>query len=233
MTSLELFSQDGNPNSWGLLVDTSSLNGALLAISAQGEVLKSLVWDKTSRHSNTLLPNFLKLSSSLGKKNLKHIFFVQGPGSFTGLRVGAAFIKTLSFASGKLPITSCSSFAPIACNIISNKKALDSFNVLVPSIGKKSFSASFKLKDNIWSEVINFEGANESSIDLENKFSAFNYENTSVHQVNQNLNDLVLPFLSTTNIHTHLKTHTYLDLYPLYLRQSEAEEKNRYDKVKL
>lgn len=233
MTSLELFSQDGDLNSWALLVDTSSVNGTLLAVSPKGDVLKSISWDKNSRHSNFLLSNFLELSSSLGKENLKHIFFVQGPGSFTGLRVGAAFIKTLSFSLGKLPITSCSSFSSTAVDVISNKKDTSSFNVLIPSIGQKSFSAHFKYDGSIWREEINFEGSHEDALSLEDKFSIFDYTNPSVQKINQNINSLVSPFFNKTNIRAHLKTNTYLDLYPLYLRQSEAEEKNRYDKAKL
>ncbi|MGH1467448.1 MAG: hypothetical protein ACRBBP_01015 [Bdellovibrionales bacterium] len=233
MTSLELFFQDGNPNSWALLVDTSSVDGALIAISPSGEILKKLSWDKSVRHSNSLLSNFLDLSSDLGKNNIKHIFFIQGPGSFTGLRVGAAFVKTLSFSLGKIPITSSSSFSSAAVTTLASNTALKEFNILIPSIGNKSFSAKFKLEGSIWQETISLNGADESALELKNKFSIFDYVDSSVQKINRNIGDLVSPFFSKTNIHAHLKTHTYLDLYPLYLRQSEAEEKNRYDKVKL
>ncbi len=233
MTSHKLFFQDGDTKHWGLLLDTSSLNGALAVLCPSGKILNQQVWNKKVYHSNVLFLKFLKLTSQFEIKNLSHIFFVQGPGSFTGLRVGAAFIKSLSFAAGKIPITLCSSFSPIAQNILSKKNDLTQFHVIIPSVGNKSFTSKFTLINMTWYEEINFNGAHEKLNELRNKYSSFDYLDSSVQKVNLTVENIASSFTNKTNICAYLKACTYLDFYPLYLRKSEAEEKIRYDKAKL
>lgn len=236
MTSQEFFSQDGDPEAWALIVDTSSVDGLLASISPDGILIKSILWDKKLRHSDVLLTNFLSLSSNLKKKNLKHIFFLQGPGSFTGLRVGAAFVKSLSFSLKEIPITTCSSFLPTAIQVIKENPDLKEFNILIPSIGEKYFSSNFKLSKGVWTESIDLDGALEGRTSLPNPFSTFDQINQNeklVGIVKRSVQSIVQSFLPTTKISANIKTYTYLDLYPLYLRKSEAEEKNRYDKAKL
>ncbi len=235
MMSAEFFSLDGEI-AWGLIVDTSSVNGCLIAISPNGTPLKELYWNEDSRHSEVLLSKFLSISKELGKKNLKHLFFINGPGSFTGLRVGAAFVKALSFSLGKLPISTRTSFFPTANQIIKENPTLEEFSVLIPSIRTKVFSAQFLKKDRCWTESVNLDGAFENISSLKNPFSGFKKlinGNDLIKEVTTSTKVLVESFISQKNITAHRTQQTYLDLYPLYLRQSEAEEKNRYDKIKL
>lgn len=236
MTSLESFSQAGEIKPWSLIIDTSSFEGSLTVLNCSGKTLKVISWGKEQRHTEVLLKNFKKILQSFDKKKLIRVYFVQGPGSFTGLRVSAAFVKSITFALGDIPITCISSFLEVAQNIIEQHKDLDEFTVVIPSIRNKLFSAKFKLSGEKWEESIDMSGAHEKTGELINHFSshpqaALNYPDIKL--VKKSDGDLGKAFLNKDKILYYFQNKTYLDLHPLYLRQSEAEEKLRYDKAKL
>lgn len=236
MTSLEYSSQAGDTNSWSLIVDTSRLEGSLTAIDSKGETLKKISWGKESRHTKVLLKNFKIILTSFEKSNLSKIYFVQGPGSFTGLRVSAAFVKSIAFALGGIPITTISSFLEDSANVIEQHSGLSEFTIVIPSIGKKLFSSHFKLVNRKWEEDIDMSGSFERASKLLNHFTTHpqildNYPDVKlVKKLDQSLGKTII---NKTKILYYFQNKTYLDLYPLYLRQSEAEEKFRYDKAKL
>jgi tRNA threonylcarbamoyladenosine biosynthesis protein TsaB len=100
-----------------LAIDTS---GAALSIALlEDEVIRAEVFLNTGmNHSIHLLPAVKYVHEQAGLKTDAADLFVCaiGPGSFTGLRIGAGTIKGLAMAAGK-PVVGVSSLEVLAANI--------------------------------------------------------------------------------------------------------------------
>lgn len=85
-----------------LSVDSSALI-ASAALCEDGKLLAEYTLNNKNTHSETLLPMIESLLSffSLTAKDIDLFAVSSGPGSFTGVRIGASTIKGLAFASGK------------------------------------------------------------------------------------------------------------------------------------
>lgn len=99
----------------GLIIDTSSERG-MLAICREKEVLQVTELSFGYAASRELIPEIHRLfnSQGIGAKDLSFIAIGTGPGSYTGIRVGAAAAQSLAF-SRDLPligISSLSGFVP-------------------------------------------------------------------------------------------------------------------------
>ena len=104
-----------------LAVDTSS-KSASIALLRDDDVLSEIFFNLDVNHSVVLLPalhHLLRLSGiELNKIDL--FACTIGPGSFTGLRVGASTIKGLALATEK-PIAGVSTLEALAFNITCSK----------------------------------------------------------------------------------------------------------------
>lgn len=231
MTSHELSSQVGN---WALFIDTSSLNGRLGVICLKDyKSLYDHLWEKPIKHSDALVPEFKKILQKFEINKLKCIYCLNGPGSFTGLRVSAAFIKSLCFTRPEVKIYSFSSFLPYAIDILKNTPHLKAFEVHIPSIGGKSFSSTFKheLSGKI-SESLDLSGAQKRSLSKTKHpiyLPSLSQSENSYVPSKYNLNNLAKLIKDLNEHQVHQRTSSFLDFYPLYLRASEAEEKLKYD----
>jgi tRNA threonylcarbamoyladenosine biosynthesis protein TsaB len=97
-----------------LAVDTSQKT-ASVAILADNVIRADVFVDSGRHHSEILLPaieNVLRLAD-LGVDEMDLFAVTIGPGSFTGLRIGAATIKGLSLATGK-PVVGVSTLDALA-----------------------------------------------------------------------------------------------------------------------
>lgn len=102
-----------------LLALESSAKAASCAVLEDGEVLAS-AWQATGlTHSRTLLPMVegMLASSELTVQDMDAFAVAAGPGSFTGLRIGAAAVKGLAWAAEKpcVPVSTLEAMAwPLA-----------------------------------------------------------------------------------------------------------------------
>lgn len=101
-----------------LTVETSSSRGSLcLSEIKNNDFVKQsfLFWDKENSHSEVISENFKKILDQLqwSANELTHIAVGVGPGSFTGIRVGLNFAKSLAYALD-LPILGMNSLRILA-----------------------------------------------------------------------------------------------------------------------
>ena len=100
-----------------LAIDTTAKT-ATAALTEDSRLLGLTVLNTPNTHSVTLLPmidGILK-GSGIGIKDIDLLACSVGPGSFTGVRIGAAAIKGLAYADNK-PCIGVSSLEALALNI--------------------------------------------------------------------------------------------------------------------
>ena len=110
-----------------LSIDTSARSSsAILSAADDGKIkiISKKIINHVATQSQTILPAIDECLKKSKDKNYDALSLCAGPGSFTGLRVGAATIKGLAFARD-LKIVPISSLEALALNIASK---LDKFN---------------------------------------------------------------------------------------------------------
>lgn len=100
-----------------LAIDTTAKT-ATAAITENERLIGLTVLNTPNTHSVTLLPmiNGLLFGASLTLGDIDLLVCSSGPGSFTGVRIGAATVKGLAFADGK-PCIGVSSLEALALGI--------------------------------------------------------------------------------------------------------------------
>jgi len=103
-----------------LALDVAAGPAAVCLILEDGSVFSAL-GDAGKQHSQTVLPLIQGVLSEahMDWKDLKMLVFGQGPGSFTGLRIGAAILSGIN-ASLQLPVWGISSLAITSLQIDSD-----------------------------------------------------------------------------------------------------------------
>jgi len=127
----------------------------ILAIETSGATLSAALWKGSAlsgevllkagrRHSDLLAPTCESLlkSRSLKKTDLTHLAVCTGPGSFTGLRVGITFARTLAQFL-KIPLVEIPVFEILAAQA-GVKKGVSKMCITVPSIGEDVYVGFFR-----------------------------------------------------------------------------------------
>lgn len=127
-----------------LAIDTSNQTLAV-AVTDDGTLIGQIQTTVNKNHSTTLMPaiDFLMNSIQLTPKDLDQIVVAQGPGSYTGLRIGVTTAKTLA-ATLSLPLVGVSSLKIVAANI------RDSHRVIVPLFNAR--------RNNVYAGVYRWQG---------------------------------------------------------------------------
>ena len=100
-----------------ILAIDSSGPVASVAVVTEDAVLAEYSVNFKKTHSQTLLPmieEILKMTETEGK-DLSAIAVTEGPGSYTGLRIGASTVKGLALV-WQIPIVPVSTIAVLAAN---------------------------------------------------------------------------------------------------------------------
>lgn len=110
-----------------LLAIDASNQAMSVAVLENQKIVGEITTNVKGNHSQRLMPAIAKLMADVGWKpaDLDRIAVAQGPGSYTGLRIGVTIAKTLAWTLGK-EITGISSLAVLAGN------CEESPNYLVP-----------------------------------------------------------------------------------------------------
>lgn len=134
-----------------LAIDTSGIV-ASVAIANNDKILGEISLNYKQNHSVTIMPiidNLLKMLE-LDIKDMDYFALSNGPGSFTGLRIGVATIKAMAHALNK-KIIPISTLEAMAYNII------DSNRYVVPIIDAKAeriFTAIYENKGGIPTPIL-------------------------------------------------------------------------------
>jgi tRNA threonylcarbamoyl adenosine modification protein YeaZ len=122
-----------------LAFDTSTDIGTI-ALGDADAVIESSTLSVRSAHSERMLPAILDLLRRAGAalSDLEAIVVGSGPGSFTGLRIGAAMAKGLCFA-GHLPLYAYSSLSATVAGLSIVGPAC----ALIDARGERVFAATF------------------------------------------------------------------------------------------
>lgn len=236
MTSPESSSLDGN-QSLTIVVDTSQKDGRLLLVDHRYNVVFSAYWTHPKRHTELLLTEFKKAKSFITNNSLEKIVFISGPGSFTGLRVGASFVKSLGFVYKNSPIYCVTAFRLTAVHALKKLNLEGAFSVCVSSIGDMVFRADYEASLGVFQkEKIHTDGAQKYTSSTNKVFSPnadLSKKFVHINHVQFDDGDYLNVLRELDQNKANARIYSHLDLYPLYLRKSEAEEKHSYDKVKL
>lgn len=92
-----------------LFIDTH-LNDVVLLLESNGKIVKEKIIKNEKENSKVIMPSIKKL---LAKKQPDSIIVVNGPGSFTGVRLGVTIAKTLAYTMN-IPIRVISSLECMA-----------------------------------------------------------------------------------------------------------------------
>lgn len=107
-----------------LLLDSSN-QPLSVAVMQDNEVLASKTVSEKKNHSIQLLPTIKSLLNgiNLTPKDIDAIIVAQGPGSYTGLRIGVTTAKTLAYTLN-IPLFAVSSLAALAATVKDKSKAI-------------------------------------------------------------------------------------------------------------
>jgi tRNA threonylcarbamoyladenosine biosynthesis protein TsaB len=98
--------------------DTSS-TAATIALAEEGRLIAEYYLNNKRNHSEKLMPLIQQMLSDcdITLNEIQGIAVAMGPGSFTGLRIGAATAKGLAFAAG-IPIIGINTLDGLAYNAV-------------------------------------------------------------------------------------------------------------------
>lgn len=119
-----------------IAIDTST-QALSLALIEDEEIVASSTLRPKRQHGELLVPAVAGLMEQMNWQvvDLAGLIVGVGPGSYTGLRIGATFVKTWAVAK-KLPIYPVSSLALMASSVDSNSKVL-----IIPIMDARRHSA--------------------------------------------------------------------------------------------
>ena len=100
-----------------LFIDTH-LNDIVVILYQDGKIIKKEIVENEKEHSRVLMPIIKKI---VDKKEITSIIVVNGPGSFTGVRLGVTVAKTLAYTLN-VPIRTISSLECLALSTEENEK---------------------------------------------------------------------------------------------------------------
>ena len=111
-----------------LLIDTH-FTKVKLVLYKENNVSKIIVEESNQSHSVITMPLIEKIlqDANIHVKDINQIVVVNGPGSFTGVRIGVTIAKTISYCLN-IPIKVISSLEVLACNVSNMDSTIVAFN---------------------------------------------------------------------------------------------------------
>lgn len=226
-----------------LAIESASIT-ASCAVCSDGNLLGEYTLNHKKTHSEKLMPLIESLMSELELKiqDMDVIAISEGPGSYTGLRIGAAIAKSLAFAAN-IPVAGVPTMKSLAGNIFGSDK------LIVPVMDAKAgriYTGIYKWEKESLIEVteqfpcnidelIDILNGNEEPV-IFNGDGSVNYRNIIEEKLNRtayfspgNFNCLHASTLALIGYEMALKGELInaSDFKPQYLRLSQAERNKK------
>lgn len=199
-----------------LYIDTSS-SYLYAAIVEDNEVLSAIKEEFGQSLSEVALPRIVSMfeDNSLSPKDIDKIIVVNGPGSFTGIRIGITIAKIYAW-SLNIPITTIYSLEAMA--ISSNKEVYH-----VPILNARRGYVYTAIYDKDYNEVL--KPCHILLTDLQEKLDNIgDYEFISNDEFDLELNSYSPNFVKIINKYKDKESINPHAVNPEYLKLTEAEE---------
>ncbi len=196
-----------------LVIDTS-ISIPTIAIIKDDKVLYRYHEKIASDMSSKILPiidDAIK-NTNIELKNIDKIFVINGPGSFTGVRIGVTIGKTIAYSLNKeiIPLSSLEFMS----SIDTDKK------YIIPMIDARRGNVFGAIYDNNLNCIKKDSLINKDELlkDIDNNYLLVSYDaiDNSI-MPNQNLIKIINKHINDIGVNPH-------DLKPNYLKLTEAEE---------
>jgi len=210
-----------------LAIDTSTMISTV-TIANDSEILGDFNVNQQKTHSESLVPMIETLLELLGMefKDIDEFVIAEGPGSFTGLRIGMTIAKTLAQVNDKklIPISTLLALA--------NNSSSDNLKVpMLDARGNRVYGAVYDKDFNeiIKEDLYTIEDFSEMVNDLDEEIELIGDISLKYEDLFEKAKVLPINFRNTIGkslIKLALENKNDYDLYqlvPNYLRKSQAE----------
>lgn len=181
---------------YSLYIDTHDAE-IVIALYKNGKYLDSKIKQSTRNHSDYTMPLLKELldDNNITVKELNEILVVNGPGSFTGVRIGVTIAKTLAYTLN-IPIKTITSLQMYSCGvkdietklvIIRDVKGVfyGLFNQNNDQIGELEYKSNQEFEEFVEENNYQQNIIEEKNLDFEAIYNKFNdIETTLPHKAN-------------------------------------------------
>lgn len=194
---------------YSLFIDTH-YKDIVLGLYKDGTLIDKSIKTSERNHSDYVMPMIKELidNNNISVHDLGEILVINGPGSFTGVRLGVTIAKTLAYTLD-IPIKSMTSLEMYA---VSSDKNTDKL-VTIPDI-KGVFAGLYDANNTLKGELFYKANADFKEYVEENK-----YEDIIVESTDIDLDKIFYTFKSIEPTMAH-------NVNPIYIKVIEALKKN-------
>ena len=201
-----------------LFIDTSMTNVSI-SIVKDNKIL-SIVQEEIPNEHSKYATSYVKRvidEAGIDANDIDNILVVNGPGSFTGVRIGVTIAKTYGYLINKeiIPVSSLKSIA-----ISSGKK-----DIVMSVITANRSSYYVGIYDNNYNEIIKEEFVSRDKLlELINKYNPYIVSNDFNVVGTSKINKVNLDILAIVDYYKYKDKVNYHALIPNYLKLPQAME---------
>ena len=201
-----------------LFIDTSIANVSI-SIVKDGKILSSICEDIPNEHSKYATSYVKKVIDNAGidANDIDNILVVNGPGSFTGVRIGVTIAKTYGYLINKniIPVSSLKSYA------ISSKN--DGMIMSVITANRSNYYVG--MYDRNYNEIIDEQFVSRDKLlELIEKYQPYIVSNDFNVVGKHKINKINLDIEKVVEYYLDKKSINYHALVPNYLKLPQAME---------
>lgn len=211
-----------------LAIDTSTMISTV-TISDGVEILGDFNVNQQKTHSESLVPMIEYLLNLLGMKvsDIDKFVIAQGPGSFTGLRIGMTVAKTLAQATAK-ELVPISTLLALANNSSSKRLKVPMIDARGNRIYGAVYDENFRevIKEDLYTieEFTILVNALDKEVELIGTMNEkYGDRFVRAHKLSLNFNNSIGRSLVKLSLEDTRKAKNLYEIGPNYLRASQAE----------